>query len=127
MQLIKISDMEQLLDIQEISEKLSQISLSLKLRLQEKNIFNDNEELDIMDNVLEFFIDWVEEFSEDISFKNIEDSIYISKSEQKMIKKMILFYETEVNGVDKNFLENESESFKDVMFSLGIEMKEFYK
>ena len=124
MQIITITDTEQLIDIQSISEKLCQISLSLKLRLQEKKLFCENEELDIMDNVLEFFIDWCEDFGEFISQKEVGDKINIRKSEQSMIQKMIVFYETEVNGIDREFLENKSESFKDLMFSLGIEMRE---
>jgi hypothetical protein len=124
MQVITITDTEQLLDIQSISEKLSQISLSLKLRLQEKNLFCENQELDIMDNVLEFLIDWCEEFSESTSFKEIGDTIQVKKSEQIMMKKMILFYETEVNNIDKDFLENKSESFRELMYSIGMEIKE---
>lgn len=120
MQLIEISDMEQLLDIQEISEKLSQISLSLKLRLQEKIIFSENEGLDITDSVMEFFIDWCEEFGNSLIKKEVGDNIHLKNSEKKMIKKMILFYETEVNDIDINFIQNESSSFRDSMNSIGI-------
>jgi len=127
MQLIKISDVEQLLDIKEISEKLFTISKALEVKFKEKKLFNKDPEFDIMDNVLEFFIEWCQEFATDISFKSVDDDIYISQSEQSMIKRMVLFYESEVNGIDKDFLENESESFREALFSLGIEVGEYCK
>jgi hypothetical protein len=126
MKLIKIKDAEQLMDIQNISEKLNQIGFSLKIRLDEKKLFHDtNDQLDIMDTVLEFFIEWCEEFNEQISEIELGDSIHISKSEKNMVKKMMIFYESEVNGVDKNFLENQSDSFKEVLNALEIEMEQF--
>lgn len=126
MKLIKINEAEQLMDIQGISEKLNQIGFSLKIRLDEKKLFGEhNEQLDIMDTVLEFFIEWCEEFTKLVSQIGIEDSIHLSKSEKNMIKKMLIFYETEVNGIDKKFLEEESLSFKEVLSSLEINSGEF--
>tara|TARA_B100000073_G_scaffold348266_1_gene366042 strand:+ start:2557 stop:2937 length:381 start_codon:yes stop_codon:yes gene_type:complete len=121
---IIIKNTEQLLNIKNMSEKLSQISLSFKIKLEEKKLFEDSNSLDVMDTILDFFINWTEEFETYTNKLSVNDKLIIKSSEKRMIKDMILFYETEVNGIDKNFLLNQSESFKEILESIGIFEKE---
>ena len=121
---IIIKNTEQLLNIKNMSEKLSQISLSFKIKLEEKKLFEDSSSLDVMDTILDFFINWTEEFEICTNKLSVNDKLIIKSSEKRMIKDMILFYETEVNGIDKNFLLNQSESFKEILESIGIFEKE---
>ena len=121
---IIIKNKEQLLNIKNMSEKLSQISLSFKIKLEEKKLFEDSNSLDVMDTILDFFINWTEEFETYTNKLSVNDKLIIKSSEKRMIKDMILFYETEVNGIDKNFLLNQSESFKEILESIGIFEKE---
>mgnify|MGYP000226929604 FL=1 len=121
---IIVKNTEQLLNIKNMSEKLSQISLSFKIKLEEKKLFEDSNSLDVMDTILDFFINWSEEFEACTNKLSVNDKLIIKSSEKRMIKDMILFYETEVNGIDKNFLLNQSESFKEILESIGIFEKE---
>lgn len=121
---IIIKNTEQLLNIKNMSEKLSQISLSFKIKLEEKKLFEDSNSLDVMDTILDFFINWTEEFETYTNKLSVNNKLIIKSSEKRMIKDMILFYETEVNGIDKNFLLNQSESFKEILESIGIFEKE---
>lgn len=122
---ITVKNTEQLLNIKNMSEKISQISLSFKIKLEEKKLFEKSSSLDIMDTILDFFINWSEEFEKNTKDLKINDKIVLKSSEKIMIKDMIVFYETEVNGIDKNFLLNKSESFKEILESLDIFEKEF--
>ena len=99
---IIIKNTEQLLNIKNMSEKLSQISLSFKIKLEEKKLFEDSNSLDVMDTILDFFINWTEEFETYTNKLSVNDKLIIKSSEKRMIKDMILFYETEVNGIDKS-------------------------
>jgi hypothetical protein len=121
---IRIETTEQLFNIKNMSEKLYQISSSFKIKLEEKRLFNEDDSLDVMDTILDFFIDWSEEFEETTKNLKIQDKLNIKDSEKKMIKEMVLFYETEVNGIDKNFLLNQSESFEEILESIGIYKEE---
>ena len=121
---IIVKNTEQLLNIKNMSEKLSQISLSFKIKLEEKKLFEDSNSLDVMDTIFDFFINWSEEFEACTNKLSVNDKLIIKSSEKRMIKDMILFYETEVNGIDKNFLLNQSESFKEILESIGIFEKE---
>lgn len=122
---IIVKNTEQLLNIKSMSEKLSQISLSFKIKLEEKKLFENSSSLDVMDTILDFFINWSEEFEKNTKSLSMGDKLVLKSSEKRMIKDMVLFYETEVNGVDKNFLLNKSESFKEILESIGIFEKEF--
>jgi hypothetical protein len=121
---IRIETTEHLFNIKNMSEKLYQISSSFKIKLEEKRLFNEDDSLDVMDTILDFFIDWSEEFEETTKNLKIQDKLNIKDSEKKMIKEMVLFYETEVNGIDKNFLLNQSESFEEILESIGIYKEE---
>jgi hypothetical protein len=121
---IRIKTTEQLFNIKNMSEKLYQISSSFKIKLEEKRLFNEDDSLDVMDTILDFFIDWSEEFEETTKNLKIQDKLNIKDSEKKMIKEMVLFYEKEVNGIDKNFLLNQSESFEEILESIGIYKEE---
>lgn len=120
MQVITMDSNEKLLNLKSMAEKLSQISLSFKIKLEEKKLFEEDNSLDVMDTVLDFFINWCEEFEKTTNNLSLNDRIPFKASEQKMIKEMVLFYESEVNGIDKNFLLNQSESFKEILESIGI-------
>ena len=124
MDLIKMDSSEKLLNLKSMAEKLSQISLSFKIKLEEKKLFDEDNSLDVMDNVLDFFVNWCEEFELTVNNLSINDSISIKNSEKNLVKEMVIFYESEVNGVDKNFLVNQSESFKEILEAIGIYKEE---
>jgi hypothetical protein len=59
---IRIESKEHLVKLETMFEKLNYLCLSLKNRLDEKRIL-DNDRFDLLDNVIEFFLNYSEELS----------------------------------------------------------------
>lgn len=119
---IKISNTEQLIIIKETFEKINNIAIALDYQVKENKI--RTEDFDIINSIIVFFVNWTKNFKENkVDTLNVEDFFKISSYEQTIIKEALFYYESEVNSLDKNYILNQSISFKEALESFGINTK----
>lgn len=119
---IKISNTEQLIIIKETFEKINNIAIALDYQVKENKI--RTEDFDIINSIIVFFVNWTKNFKENkVDTLDVEDFFKISSYEQTIIKEALFYYESEVNSLDKNYILNQSISFKEALESFGINTK----
>lgn len=119
---IKISNTEQLIIIKETFEKINNIAIALDYQVKENKI--RTEDFDIINSIIVFFVNWTKNFKENkVDTLSVEDFFKISSYEQTIIKEALFYYESEVNSLDKNYILNQSISFKEALESFGINTK----
>ncbi len=123
---IKISSIEQLIIMRETFEKINNIAIALDYQVKENKI--RNEEFDIINSIINFFVNWSNNFKSNyVDTLSIEESFYITSYEQNMITDALFYYELEVNSLDKDYILNNSISFKEALESFGVNTKKKIK
>lgn len=119
---IKISSVEQLILMKETFEKINNIAIALDYQVKENKI--KNSDFDIVNSIISFFVNWSNNFKSNyVDILNVGDKFCITSYEQNIITEALFYYEIEVNSVEKNYLLNDSISFKESLESFGINIK----
>jgi len=119
---IKISSIEQLVLMRETFEKINNIAIALDYQVKENKI--KNSDFDIVNSIISFFVNWSNNFKSNyVDILNVGDKFCITSYEQNIITEALFYYEIEVNSVEKNYLLNDSISFKESLESFGINIK----
>ncbi len=111
---IRIEDKLHLIKLETIFEKLNHLCLSLKIRLEEKKRL-ESEKTDLLDNVIEFFLNYSEELNIQINNSMVGDTIFINKSTKNMLKKIVEFYEAEIKDKPSNIIEKEKKECEELL------------
>lgn len=123
---IKISSIEQLIIMRETFEKINNIAIALDYQVKENKI--RSEEFDIINSIINFFVNWSKNFKSNyVDTLRVEESFYITNYEQNMITDALFYYELEVNSLDKDYILNNSISFKEALESFGVNTKKKIK
>ena len=112
---IKIETKEQLLKLEVIAEKLNHLCLSLRINLEEKKMFSNNTEVDLFDNVIEFFLNYSDELNMQINVSSVGDNLYLSESTMKMFENIVKFYQTEIKEGNTSEIQNEINECKKLL------------
>lgn len=123
---IKISSIEQLIIMRETFEKINNIAIALDYQVKENKI--RSEDFDIINSIINFFVNWSKNFKSNyVDTLRVEESFYITNYEQNMITDALFYYELEVNSLDKDYILNNSISFKEALESFGVNTKKKIK
>lgn len=123
---IKISSIEQLIIMRETFEKINNIAIALDYQVKENKI--RSEEFDIINSIINFFVNWSKNFKSNyVDTLRVEESFYITSYEQNMITDALFYYELEVNSLNKDYILNNSISFKEALESFGVNTKKKIK
>lgn len=119
---IKISSIEQLIIMKETFEKINNIAIALDYQVKENKI--KNSEFDIVNSIISFFVNWSNNFKSNyVDILNVGEKFHITSYEQNIITEALFYYELEVNSVDKDYILNNSVSFKEALESFGVTIK----
>ncbi len=119
---IKISSIEQLIIMKETFEKINNIAIALDYQVKENKI--KNSEFDIVNSIISFFVNWSNNFKSNyVDILNVGEKFHITSYEQNIITEALFYYELEVNSVDKDYILNNSVSFKEALESFGVNIK----
>lgn len=111
---IRVKSKEELWKLESIMEKLNHLCLSLKINLEEKKMFG-NTQTELLDNVIEFFIEYSEELSMQIHTTEVGDKFVLTKSTIKMLENIVEFYEKEIRESNKIDIKEEVEACKELL------------
>ena len=111
---IRVKSKEELWKLESIMEKLNHLCLSLKINLEEKRMFG-NTQTELLDNVIEFFIEYSEELSMQIHTTEVGDKFVLTKSTIKMLENIVEFYEKEIRESNKIDIKEEMEACKELL------------
>jgi cob(I)alamin adenosyltransferase len=112
---IRIESKKDLRKLESIVEKLNHLCLSLKINLEEKKMFSNNNENNLFDNVIDFLIEYSEELSIQVNTSEVGDKFVLTKSTIKMLESMIEFYEKEIKESNREEIRKELSASKELL------------